>query len=67
MIIGITGGSGCGKTTLLNAIGGLDKVDQGTITIDGRPIKFYFSKGIWEGIANIVVDFLGMQMAEAFQ
>lgn len=30
-----------------------------TLFIDGRPIKFYFSKGIWEGIANIVVDFLG--------
>ncbi len=30
------GHSGCGKTTLLNAIGGLDKVDSGEILIDGQ-------------------------------
>lgn len=31
------GNSGCGKTTLLNAIGGLDKVDSGEILIDNKP------------------------------
>jgi putative ABC transport system ATP-binding protein len=31
----LSGESGCGKTTLLNAIGTLDTVDSGTITIDG--------------------------------
>ncbi len=34
----ITGQSGCGKTTLLNAIGALDSVDSGSIMIDGQEI-----------------------------
>lgn len=34
----ITGASGCGKTTLLNAIGALDNVDSGEIWIDDREI-----------------------------
>ena len=32
----ITGKSGSGKTTLLNMLGLLEKVDNGTITIDGK-------------------------------
>ncbi len=35
----ITGASGCGKTTLLNAIGALDACDSGTIRIDGEEIS----------------------------
>ncbi len=31
----ISGASGCGKTTLLNLIGGIEKADQGEISIDG--------------------------------
>jgi len=34
----ITGASGCGKTTLLNAIGALDQIDSGEIYIDGTNI-----------------------------
>ena len=34
----ILGPSGSGKSTLLNMIGGLDRVDSGTITIDGLEI-----------------------------
>ena len=32
-LVTFLGNSGCGKTTLLNAIGGLDKVDSGEIYI----------------------------------
>lgn len=32
------GSSGCGKTTLLNMIGGLEQPDQGTILVDGMDI-----------------------------
>jgi len=34
----LSGPSGSGKTTLLNAIGGLDKLDSGTISIDGQRV-----------------------------
>ncbi|MGM9665619.1 MAG: ABC transporter ATP-binding protein, partial [Eubacteriales bacterium] len=33
------GRSGCGKTTLLNVIGGLDKYDSGSLTIDGKNVS----------------------------
>jgi putative ABC transport system ATP-binding protein len=32
------GDSGCGKTTLLNMIGGLEKPDKGTMIVDGEDI-----------------------------
>ena len=38
-MIAIFGRSGCGKTTLLNVIGGLDKFDSGDVLIDGESIK----------------------------
>ena len=34
--IALAGPSGSGKTTLLNLVGGLDRPDSGTITVDGR-------------------------------
>lgn len=37
-LVTFLGNSGCGKTTLLNAIGGLDKVDSGTIFINNDKI-----------------------------
>ena len=37
-ITAIFGKSGCGKTTLLNVIGGLDGFESGDITIDGKSI-----------------------------
>ncbi len=38
-IVAVFGRSGCGKTTLLNVIGGLDSVESGSITIDGESIN----------------------------
>ena len=31
----LSGESGCGKTTLLNIIGGLEKIDSGSVLVDG--------------------------------
>jgi len=35
----IFGKSGCGKTTLLNVIGGLDGFASGSVTVDGRDVR----------------------------
>jgi putative ABC transport system ATP-binding protein len=43
-ICAVLGPSGSGKSTLLNVIGGLDTVDSGTITIDGKNIVGMSSK-----------------------
>ncbi len=37
-MIAFFGKSGCGKTTLLNMIGGLDKASSGSITLDGENV-----------------------------
>jgi putative ABC transport system ATP-binding protein len=37
--VALMGPSGSGKTTLLNLIGGIDKPNQGTITVDGTDIS----------------------------
>ena len=38
-MVAIFGKSGCGKTTLLNVIGGLDKYAEGSLTIEGKSIS----------------------------
>ena len=35
-MVAIFGKSGCGKTTLLNVIGGLDKYAEGSVTVAGK-------------------------------
>ena len=42
----ILGPSGSGKSTLLNVIGGLDSVDEGSISVDGNEITNFSSKDI---------------------
>ena len=36
--VSLVGRSGCGKTTLLNIVGGLDSVFEGSVTINGRDL-----------------------------
>ena len=43
-LVCIVGESGCGKTTLLNIIGGLDTFQSGEITIDDMTIRKYSAK-----------------------
>ena len=38
-MVAIFGQSGCGKTTLLNAVGGLDKIASGSIELFGQSIR----------------------------
>ena len=38
-ILALVGGSGCGKTTLLRLIAGLDHASTGRIRLDGETIK----------------------------
>jgi sulfonate transport system ATP-binding protein len=38
-IVAVLGGSGCGKTTLLRLLAGLDQASTGTIALDGRPLS----------------------------
>ena len=39
--VAVLGQSGCGKTTLLNIIGGLDRYTDGDLIIDGVSTKKY--------------------------
>ncbi|MCD6482211.1 MAG: ATP-binding cassette domain-containing protein, partial [Candidatus Izimaplasma sp.] len=50
-LVVLLGPSGSGKTTLLNVLGGLDKVQSGTIQFDDKQIERYNSK-TWDEIRN---------------
>ena len=39
--VSILGQSGCGKTTMLNIIGGLDRYDSGDLVIKGTSTKSF--------------------------
>ncbi|WP_407345284.1 ABC transporter ATP-binding protein [Pengzhenrongella phosphoraccumulans] len=45
-LIALVGRSGSGKTTLLNLIGGLDRPDTGTVTVDGREVSALSERGL---------------------
>ncbi|HZK25300.1 MAG TPA: ABC transporter ATP-binding protein [Oscillospiraceae bacterium] len=44
----VVGASGAGKTTVLNLLGGMDKLDEGSIIVDGREISQYSKKMLTE-------------------
>ncbi len=56
-LVAILGNSGSGKTTLLNAIGGLDKVNSGSIYINGEKITRKSSHKIDE-IRNLNIGYI---------
>lgn len=55
--VSILGASGCGKTTLLNIIGGLDKYTSGDLIIEGRSTKEY-DDGDWDTYRNHSIGFI---------
>ena len=55
--VAILGQSGCGKTTLLNIIGGLDQYTSGDLIIRGKSTKNYKSKD-WDTYRNHSVGFV---------
>ncbi|MCD4826219.1 MAG: ABC transporter ATP-binding protein/permease [Acholeplasmataceae bacterium] len=56
-LVVLLGPSGSGKTTLLNVLGGLDKVQSGSIDFDGNNIMGY-DVGTWDKIRNEYVGYI---------
>lgn len=56
-LVMLFGKSGCGKTTLLNCIGGLDKTQKGSVTIDGITLTGYNADD-WDAVRNEKIGYI---------
>ena len=55
--VSILGQSGCGKTTMLNIVGGLDRYTSGDLVIDGISTK-KFQDVDWDAYRNVRIGFI---------
>jgi putative ABC transport system permease protein len=55
--VSVLGASGCGKTTMLNIIGGLDRYTEGDLLINGRSTKQYKGSD-WDAYRNRSIGFV---------
>ncbi len=51
--VGIIGGTGSGKTTLIHALAGFYPVSGGTIQLDGRPLDMYHSENLRRAVGIV--------------
>ena len=52
--LGITGSTGCGKTTLVSLIPRLYDPDEGSVLVDGRDVKDYTLKNLRDGVSMVL-------------
>ena len=55
--VSILGQSGCGKTTLLNIVGGLDQYTSGDLVINGKSTKSFTDRD-WDNYRNHKIGFV---------
>ncbi len=56
-LVAICGPAACGKTTLLNILGGIERPDSGELLVDGEPASKY-REGAWNEYRNARVGFV---------